>query len=168
MQVNPNGERDDRLRNKPLGNKGQLPVMVYDWKVMPETCENIWHAQMAGWPRILTYDYVSDAAFKRRLMSYKRYHSLTGAGVISVTGRWRDEYPFASTVENAGSVFVGHAKITEQIDQGVMMKRFYADEEAVSHSTRSGQSFFFEVKVINIPSETYRKAKGLPALLKEL
>jgi hypothetical protein len=156
MGVDPRGERDARLRNKPLANKGQLPVMKYDWKLMPRTCENIWHAQLAGWPRILTYDYVADTTLKRRLMSHKRYHSLDAAGVIAWPGHWRDEYPFASTVENGGSVFVGHAPIAEQIAQGVLIRKFYTEEMAAIHSAKTGNSFFFEVKVLNIPAATYK------------
>jgi hypothetical protein len=151
MTIDPRGERDARLRHKPQANEGQLPVMTYDWKDMPLTSENIWHAQMAGWPRILTYDYVADSALKKRLMSHKRYHSLTAAGVVNLRGQWRDEYPFASTVENGGSVFVGHAPVDEQIRQGILIRQFYADHEALLHSVRAATPFFFEVKVINYP-----------------
>jgi len=160
MKADPRGERDVRLRNKPVQNDGQLPVMAYDWNTMRWTCENIWHAQLAGWPRILTYDYVADTAFKRRLMSHKRYHSLDAAGVIAWPGHWRDEYPFASTVENGGSVFVGHAPISEQIAQGILIKQFYADNMASAHSATTGTGFFFEVKVLNIPAETYKQVVG--------
>lgn len=156
MAIDPQGERDARLRNKPQADEGQLPVMVYDWKTMPLTSENIWHAQMAGWPRILTYDYIADSALKKRLMSHKRYHSLTAAGVVNLRGQWRDEYPFASTVENGGSVFVGHAPADEQIRQGIMIRQFYADHEALLHSVRAGTPFFFEVKVINYPAAPVR------------
>ena len=48
--------QDHRLVGKPSTNNGSLPVMIYDHCKLPKTSENIWHAQMAGWPKILTYD----------------------------------------------------------------------------------------------------------------
>ena len=48
--------QDPRLIGKPKTNDGSLPVMRYDYRDMPQTTANIWHAQKAGWPVILTYD----------------------------------------------------------------------------------------------------------------
>ncbi len=31
------------------------PVLVFDWKELPNIADHIWQAQMAGWERILTY-----------------------------------------------------------------------------------------------------------------
>jgi hypothetical protein len=157
MESEPKGEKDSRLKGKPRDNDGRLPVMLYDWKEMPLTCENIWHAQLAGWPRILTYDYVADSMARRQLKGYKRYYNLDASGIVNIEGQWRDEYPFASTVENGGSTFVGHAPEAEQRAQGRLINAFYRNHQAASHSAQKGKSFFFEVRVINHPADLYRK-----------
>jgi hypothetical protein len=157
------GEKDSRLLDKPLDNNGQLPVMEYDWKIMPFTCENIWHAQLAGWPRILTYDYVADTMLRSQIKNHKRYQNLDASGVISIEGQWRDEYPFASTVENGGSTFVGHASEAEQRAQGRLIAAFYRNHHAASHSALKGGRFFFEVKVINHPVDLYQKTMAMHA-----
>ncbi len=154
------GEQDQRLSDKPMHNDGSLPVMRYFWDDMPETCMNIWHAHMAGWPRILTYDYVADTARKRRLMSSKRYYNLTASGVPSNADIWRDEYPFASTVENGGSTFVGHAPKYEQIAQGELISAFYSQWGAERHSAENRRCFYFEVKVYRMPSRAYAATRA--------
>ena len=76
--------QDSRLLGKPETNDGSLPVMVYDHAELPQTSENIWHAQKAGWPVILTYD---------------------GRAALADGGE--------DTVENAGSTWVGHCDAGE-------------------------------------------------------
>jgi hypothetical protein len=121
-------------------NSTVRPVMVYDWNDMSirEIAENIWHAQMAGWPRILTYIHRSKPE-KRQV----RRDSLRDVPQIQS----RDEYPFASTLENEGSVWVGHASIAQQNAQRDLMNRFYQQHGAY----RKGTTFTFEVRVANHP-----------------
>ncbi|WP_158684265.1 hypothetical protein [Methylobacterium sp. 285MFTsu5.1] len=104
---------DERLKDKPKDNGGTLPTMKYDYKTMPMISENIWHAQMAGWDRVLTYDYVSDTQIREKQRRDKRAKSIVKEGVVRSRNSSADEYPFASTVENAGSVFIGHASKEE-------------------------------------------------------
>jgi hypothetical protein len=74
---------DQRLLGKPVSNAdGFLPIMEYDFRKLELTSQNIWQAQMAGWCRILTYDYVAEKAALRQNRSKKRYESLTKAGVV--------------------------------------------------------------------------------------
>lgn len=125
----------------------ELPVMVYDWNdaSIREIADNIWHAQMAGWPRVLTYEYRS-AQVKRAI----RRESLRQVPRIES----RDEYPFASTSENDGSVWVGHASVSQQNEQRDLMNRFYREHKAYAKGTR----LRFEVRVINHPKGDVTKA----------
>lgn len=118
----------------------RLPVMIYDWsdESIREIADNIWHAQMAGWPRILTY--------VRRSRSEKgvvRRESLREIPQIHS----RDEYPFASTVENDGSVWIGHATVAQQNAQRDLMNAFYRRHGAY----KDGAVLKFEVRVVNHP-----------------
>lgn len=144
---------DARLLGKPCSNiDASLEVMEYDWRELPLTSENIWQAQMAGWCRILTYDYIADKTERGRNRREKRHESLTKAGVVSVPALgWRDEYPFASTIENNGSVFVGHAPAAEQRVQAGLISSFFQKYRADSCMARTGKSFFFEVRVTHYP-----------------
>jgi len=65
---------------------GPLPVMVYDWLDVSirEIADNIWHAQMAGWPRVLTYVYRP----KREKQAIRRESLRLVPRIQS-----RDEYP---------------------------------------------------------------------------
>ena len=117
-----------------------LPVMVYDWEDpnTREIADNIWHAQMAGWPRVLTYIF-RPRPEKRAL----RRESLREVPGIES----RDEYPFASTLENQGSVWIGHASVAQQNAQRDLMNRFYREHKAYTGRSR----LRFEVRVINHP-----------------
>ncbi len=149
---------DNRLKNKPSRNDGSLPRMVYSVKDFPHIASGIWHAQHArgsqpgdtGWPVILTYDAKSQATMSR---AAKRY-GMTQAGVPgrAFPGTSRDEYPFASTVENEGSTFVTHAPIDEQDRQAAMMNAFYRANGAYD-ATRA-KPFWFEVVVTGMPEPT--------------
>ena len=115
--------------------------MIYDWRdaAIREIAENIWHAQMAGWPRILTYLY--------RSRSDKR--GLRRMSLAQVPGiQSRDEYPFASTLENEGSVWVGHASQAQQDAQRDLINRFYRENNFYTKDS----DLRFEVRVINVPS----------------
>jgi hypothetical protein len=64
---------------------------------------------------------------------------------------WRDEYPFASTVENAGSTWVGHCDAGEQRKQARLIADFYRRHGALTHQSKHGRPFWFEVQVVNMP-----------------
>jgi hypothetical protein len=141
---------DPRLDLKPTHNDGSLPVMTYYLHETPNICANIWHAQHAlgkdgtGWPSILTYDPKGSSGMTRR---QKRY-GMDRDGVPSNAspGTSRDEYPFASTVENMGSVFISHVPIAEQTFQARKINAFYRDEGAYKSSLHN--PFWFEVRVV--------------------
>ena len=118
-----------------------LPVMVYDWldPGIREIADNIWHAQMAGWPRVLTYVYRGTA--RKRAIRKESLRLVPGI-------QSRDEYPFASTLENEGSVWIGHACVAQQNAQRDLMNRFYRQQGAYA----KGATLRFEVRVINHPN----------------
>lgn len=158
---------DSRLEGKPERNDGTLPVMTYDYTELPQTSENIWHAQKAGWPVVLTYDaraalengVVESSGTRRRRIGQKRHDNLedVDAGTMgrfrlpSSMAVWRDEYPFASTVENAGSTWVGHCDAEEQRRQARLIADFYRRHGAVTYHAERGRPFWFEVQVVNMP-----------------
>lgn len=164
--------QDSRLVGKPKTNDGSLPVMVYDYTELPQTSENIWHAQKAIWPVILTYDgraalengSVESSASRRTRIGQKRRDNLEDidAGEMgrfrmpSSMAVWRDEYPFASTVENAGSTWVGHCDAGEQRKQARLIWDFYRQHGALTYQSEHGRPFWFEVQVVNMPQETTR------------
>ncbi|QBE62620.1 hypothetical protein [Pseudoduganella lutea] len=119
-----------------------LPVMEYDWrnKNIRQIAENIWHAQAAGWPSVLTYIYRS-----RSVKASIRAKSLSAVPRIDS----RDEYPFASTLENEGSVWVGHALVSQQDAQRDLMNEFYRNNKAYV----KGTTLKFRVSVINHPGD---------------
>lgn len=164
--------QDSRLAGKPQKNDGSLPVMTYDYTELPQTSENIWHAQKAGWPVILTYDGrgalesggVESSVSRRKRIGQKRQDNLEDidAGTMgrfrlpSSMAVWRDEYPFASTVENAGSTWVGHCDAGEQRSQARLIGDFYRRHGALTYQSQHGRPFWFEVRVLNMPQETKR------------
>jgi hypothetical protein len=143
--------QDSRLELKPKNNDGSLPIMRYDYNVLPKVSENIWHAQKAGWNKILTYDYVSDTVTKNVTKRRKRYENIRKSGVVYSKDSSADEYPFASTVENAGSVWIGNVPGDEQDAQGRLIHSFYSEHGAYTYHARHGRPFWFEVKVVNFP-----------------
>ncbi len=92
---------------------GNLPVMDYDYRnpLLKDIADNIWHAQMAGWPRVLTYLY--------RTRGEKRVVRRSNMALVPPI-QSRDEYPFACTLENEGNVWIGHAPAAQQNDQQLL------------------------------------------------
>lgn len=115
--------------------------MIYDWRdpTIREIADNIWHAQMAGWPRVLTYVYRP----RNEKRAIRRESLREVPGIES-----RDEYPFASTAENTGSVWVGHASVAQQNAQRDLMNRFYREHKAYA----SDAQLRFEVRVVSHPN----------------
>ena len=131
-----------------------LPVLTFDWNVLPHIADNIWQAQMAGWERVLTYrgplPQPESRGIRRQTMSYEvndsRYRIPTGIGED------RDEYPFACTVEGAAregdrKPWVGRVPRIENQRQGGLLSAFIQMHKI----TATGPNRFFEVRIINHP-----------------
>lgn len=122
------------------------PILDFDWsdEGIRQVAENIWQAQMAGWPKVLTYDLQADAVLRRQGRSLKRRGALETPGEEVPRLLSRDEYPFACTREHAGSVWVGHVPPAQNSRQGGMLAEFLR-----RHAATDG--FRFEVRVVNRP-----------------
>ncbi len=120
------------------------PPLVIDWQTHPRLAENIWHAQMAGWPRVLTYngpDMVLRRAQRKAAMHFE--HGADTYEIPRVLSR--DEYPFACTVEG-GSGWVGHIPAKENSAQGGLIAAFLRRHQIAAGR---GELSKFEVKVVN-------------------
>ena len=98
------------------------PVLEFDYRNASITAlaDTIWHAQMAGCPKILTYngpDVTLRRATRRDAMHYDH-----GAGRYEIPRILsRDEYPFACTLEGGRASWVGHVPGRENSVQGGMI-----------------------------------------------
>jgi hypothetical protein len=126
-----------------------LPILTFDWldPKIRHVAENIWHAQRAGWPKILTYDYVEDTLLRARDRRWKRYHGYqkTSIGVVYSKESSADEYPFACTKEHRGSIWIGNVPLSEQNEQGRMLNAFFQKNNAARVAAENPTGFRFEV-----------------------
>jgi len=118
---------------RPVDEK-PLPVLEFDWRKMRELAENIYHAQKAGWPPVLTYDYEKDATLRKVTKAWKRQTAL----------------------EHRGPVWVGHVPAAQNNLQGSMIAAFLRQHGAYDGKTNSQngggkREFKFRVRVINRP-----------------
>jgi Deoxyribonuclease NucA/NucB len=99
------------------------PILSFDWTKHPILADNIWQAQMAGHPKVLTYTgpdltirkTARGAAmhFKHGGLEYEIPHVLS-----------RDEYPFACTAEGGKASWVGHIPSAQNSAQGGLIAAF--------------------------------------------
>ena len=124
------------------------PKLVFDYLQHRELADNIWHAQMAGHPRILTYngpDLVTRRQTRRDAMHYQVGNdSFEIPHILS-----RDEYPFACTVEGGGRSWVGHIPGRLNSVQGGMIASFL---RATMITAGRGPASMFEVEVTHHPN----------------
>ncbi|MEI8376839.1 MAG: NucA/NucB deoxyribonuclease domain-containing protein, partial [Planctomycetota bacterium] len=97
-----------------LVSSAQLPTLEISASRYPGLAENIYHAQMAGHPQVLTYG--GNQALNR---------AAALQDVPRIVGLSRDEYPFASTMEGGKGSWVGHIAPSQQNAQGGILKNFY-------------------------------------------
>ena len=122
------------------------PTLVIDWRTHPGLAANIWHAQMAGWPRVLTYN--GPDLVLRRAQRYGALHFEHDGRVQEVPRILsRDEYPFACTAEG-GRGWVGHIPAKENSAQGGLIAAFLRNNRIVAGR---GEQSKFEVRVVNYP-----------------
>ena len=131
------------------------PVLQIDWRIYPELADNIWHAQMAGWPKLLTYCGPDLALKKSNRKSAMRYEH---------GGEWyhiprilsRDEYPFACTLEG-GDSWVGHIPPEQNSAQGGLIAAFLRRHGIVGGR---GEESKFLVEVVNHPRGPATRPEG--------
>ena len=120
-----------------------IPVLIINYNEYPLLAENIWHAQKAGHPSILTYGSNKKANrhaamhVQVNLLRYEipRVHS-------------RDEYPFACCEEGGESAWVGHIPPKQNSAQGGLLAAFLKRHGILPNM---GEKSRFEVRVINYP-----------------
>jgi RHS repeat-associated protein len=117
------------------GAAGELPELIIDYIRYPQMADNIWHAQMAGRPAILTHAAGGEA--RRKLI-----RKLSLKGIPRILSR--DEYPFASSVEAGAGSWIGHISEAEQHAQGGLLSNFLQ-----RFGIRPGDRYV--VRVINHP-----------------
>jgi hypothetical protein len=137
-----------------------VPVLIFNWKDLPNIADNIWQAQMAGWERVLTYrgplPKPESRGIRRQTMSYQVEPKGGGKAesyrIPTGQDEDRDEYPFACTVEGAERTgdrkpWVGRVPRWENQVQGGMLCAFIQKHGI----TATGSNRTFEVKVVNHP-----------------
>ena len=124
----------------------RYPELVIDWKEYPQLADNIWHAQMAGWPCVLTYN-GPDLALRRAQRTSAMHFDHSGYRYEIPRILSRDEYPFACSVEG-GHGWVGHIPGRENSAQGGLIASFLSREKIVAGC---GERSKFVVTVINHP-----------------
>jgi hypothetical protein len=92
---------------------GSLPELSISASKYPDLAENIFHAQAAGHPQILTFG--GNAAANR---------AAALEGVPNILSLSRDEYPFASSMEGGAGAWVGHIPPSQQNAQGALIRNF--------------------------------------------
>jgi hypothetical protein len=91
----------------------ELPQLEISASRYPDLAENIFNAQKAGHPQVLTAG--GDVAANR---------AAALEGVPNISGLSRDEYPFASSMEGGQGAWVGHIPAAQQNAQGGLISRF--------------------------------------------
>ena len=122
------------------------PELVIDWRQYGQLADSIWHAQMAGWPRVLTYN-GPDLILRRQQRHAAMHFELDGAVGEIPRILSRDEYPFACTVEG-GRAWVGHIPAKENSAQGGLIAGFLKRHQIMPNR---GEASRFFVTVINHP-----------------
>ncbi len=132
-----------------------LPILDFDWKDLPNIADNIWQAQMAGWPQVLTYrgplPQAESRGIRKQTMSFEVGNQSYGIPKFAAANA-RDEYPFACTVEGAAAdgarkPWVGHVPPRENFIQGGMLAAFIKQ----NNITATGPNRQFQVRVLNHP-----------------
>jgi hypothetical protein len=123
------------------------PTLEFDYDRHPRLADNIWHAQMAGHPKVLTY---SGSRIELRKATRRQAMHFEDAGSIYEIPRIlsRDEYPFACTLEGGRASWVGHIEARENSAQGGLIAAFIFHHPLVA---ASGPAARFLVRVINHP-----------------
>lgn len=106
----------------------EIPTFMVNAKKFPQAAENIFHAQQAGHPEILTYG-------GKGLNTINRALSLNGeykfAKFLSL-----DEYPFAMSMEGGASAWIGHIPLDQNRAVGGLLGNF-----VLKHGLTEGSKF---------------------------
>lgn len=124
-----------------------FPTLVIDYVAYRSLADNIWQAQMAGHPKVLTYS--GPDVLLRRVTRGAAMHFAHGGETMEIPRILsRDEYPFACTLEGGKASWVGHIPGRENSAQGGLIAGFLR-----KHGIVAGQGLRskFAVGVVNHP-----------------
>ncbi len=102
-------------------SKAALPELRISASKYPKLAENIFHAQKAGHPSVLTHGGEAVSAANRRAALHQPYRDFVpnvGGGLT------RDEYPFASAREGGAGAWVGHIPASQNSGGGQLLSNF--------------------------------------------
>lgn len=128
------------------------PVLEIDWYRNKELADNIWHAQMAGFPTVLTYCGPALGVQNRR---DAMHFDLDGIKQEVLHILSRDEYPFACTLEGgapAGLAIYRRNKTLPRVDSSQLYIRAEGIQPCGSRSVKNAEKSKFVVRVINHPN----------------
>ena len=120
-----------------------LSILRFDWRQHGRLADNVWHAQMAGCPKTLTYN-GRDPLLRRQMRGDAMHFEHAGDRYEIPRVDSRDEYPFACTFEGGGRSWVGHVPPGENSAQGGLISAFLRQ----NGMTAGGR---FRVEVLNHP-----------------
>jgi hypothetical protein len=121
------------------------PVLEFDYKKHPHLADNVWHAQMAGHPKVLTY---SGPLLKKDNRKGAMHYEVEASRYEIPHILSRDEYPFACTLEGGKASWVGHIPPGQNSAQGGLIWSFIRANGIVPIP---GERSKFEVRVMNHP-----------------
>jgi deoxyribonuclease NucA/NucB len=127
------------------------PVLIIDWERNREMADNIWNAQMACCPQVLTY---CGPALGKMNRKEAMHFKLEGMKKEIMHILSRDEYPFACTLEGGGASWVGHVPAAQNSSQGGLIASFIKEwgiEPCASKDAKNAEKAKFRVRVVNHP-----------------
>lgn len=127
------------------------PVLEIDWNRNKELAGNIWHAQMACCPTVLTYCGPSLGVQNRK---DAMHFDLGGIRQEIMRFLSRDEYPFACTLEGGGASWIGHIPPEQNSSQGGLIANFIRANGIQPSTSKSEdcEKSKFIVRVVNHPN----------------
>jgi hypothetical protein len=134
------------------GRTMAYPVLEIDWNRNRELADNIWHAQMACCPTVLTY---CGPALGKQNRGDAMHFDLSGIRQEILHILSRDEYPFACTLEGGGASWVGHIPPEQNSSQGGLIASFIRRngiQPCSSRDATNAENSKFVVRVLNHPN----------------
>jgi hypothetical protein len=123
------------------------PIFEIDWNKHPQLADNIWHAQKAGHPNILTRcDLAIKIANRSVVMDYEVGSQQYRVPTTSPLDR--DEYPFACTLEGGGGAWIGHVHYSQNRAMGSPLWQFFKANGIEPYPSPNSK---FKVRILNHP-----------------
>ena len=126
------------------------PVLEIDWAKYPDLADNIWHAQMTGREKVLTYVGPNLGKTNRKEAMHFEIDGMRQE-IMHILSR--DEYPFACTLEGGGASWIGHIPGGQNSAQGGLIASFIRAQGIVAYvpGAKDANPSKFEVCVVNQP-----------------